>query len=46
MAATKYFDVEIEIKLIPANSSSSPKKDKSTREDKGKTITFRKRFPK
>jgi len=44
LAATKYFDVEIEIKVIPANSSSSPKKDKSTKEDNGKTITFKKRF--
>jgi hypothetical protein len=44
VAAIKGFDVEIEIKLIPVNSSFFPKKDKSTRKDKGKTITFKKRF--
>ena len=44
MVATKYFDVEIEIKVIPVNDSSSPKKDKSARKDKGKNITFKRRF--
>ncbi len=46
MAATKYFDVEIEIKLTPVNGSSSPKKGNSLKRDKEKTIVFKKRFPK
>lgn len=41
MASTKYFDVEIEIKVIPLNGLSSPKKDKLSRKDKRKTITFK-----
>jgi len=44
--ASKYFDVEIEVKLTPVNGSSSPKKGNSLKGDKGKTITFKKRFPK
>jgi hypothetical protein len=44
VAATKYFEVEIEVKVIPVNGSPSPKKCNSLKEDKGKTITFKRRF--
>ena len=46
MATTKYFEVEIEVKVTPVNGSSSPKKGNSLKGDKGKTISFKKHFRK
>jgi hypothetical protein len=39
--ARKYFDVEVEVRIIPLNGSSFQKKGKLPRKDKRKTITFK-----